>query len=86
MPIIEFNKFNTINWLINRKNIKSDEIIVFGDGLNDIDMVANFPNGVAMNNALDEVKMNTKYITEYSNKQNGVVLFLEDYFKKNLKN
>ena len=28
----------------------------------------------------------TKYITEYSNKQNGVVLFLEDYFKKNLKN
>ena len=25
------------------------------------------------------------YITEYSNKQNGVVLFLEDYFKKNLK-
>ena len=80
------NKFNTINWLINRKNIKSDEIIVFGDGLNDIDMVANFPNGVAMNNALDEVKMNTKYITKYSNKQNGVVLFLEDYFKKNLKN
>ena len=49
-------------------------------------MVANFPNGVAMNNALDEVKKNTKYITEYSNKQNGVVLFLEDYFKKNLKN
>ena len=80
------NKLNTINWLINREKIKKDEIMTFGDGLNDIDMVANFPNGVAMNNALDEVKKNAKYITKYSNDQNGVALFLEQHFKKNLKN
>ena len=79
-------KLNTINWLINKKRIRNDEIMVFGDGLNDIEMVAGFPNGVATNNALDEVKKNAKYITKYSNTQNGVVLFLEDYFKKNLKN
>lgn len=79
------NKLNTIKWLTNKKSIEKDEIIVFGDGLNDIEMVAAFPNGVAMNNALDEVKKNAKYITEYSNNQNGVALFLEEYFKKNLK-
>lgn len=75
------NKLNTINWLINKENIKNDEIMVFGDGLNDIEMVAGFPNGVAMKNALDEVKKNAKYVTEYSNDQNGVALFLEEYFK-----
>ena len=35
--------------------------------------------GVAMKNALKEVKEKSKYITEKSNKENGIKFFLENY-------
>ena len=47
----------------------------FGDSHNDIEMVKNFANGVAMGNATNELKNVSKYITD-SNNNHGIYKFL----------
>lgn len=42
-----------------------NEIIVFGDGGNDIPMLAHAPNSVAMGNASDKVKAAASYVTSH---------------------
>ncbi|OCA96469.1 Cof-type HAD-IIB family hydrolase [Clostridium beijerinckii] len=45
-------------------NIKKDEVVVLGDGLNDYSMFTEFKNSFAMGNAVDEIKEVAKYITD----------------------
>ncbi|ABR34931.1 Cof-type HAD-IIB family hydrolase [Clostridium beijerinckii] len=45
-------------------NIKKDEVVVLGDGLNDYSMFTEFQNSFAMGNAVDEIKEVAKYITD----------------------
>lgn len=52
-------------------DIKRDEVMVLGDGLNDYSMFKEFTNCVAMENAIPEIKEVAKYITE-SNDNSGV--------------
>lgn len=40
------------------------DIVVFGDGLNDISMIQKAPLGIAMGNAIDEVKAVANFITK----------------------
>ena len=49
-------KYKAIAALANYLNINNDEIIAFGDGLNDIDMLKNCGTGVALSNALPMLK------------------------------
>ena len=46
--------------------LKGDEkdIVVFGDGLNDISMIQKAPLGIAMGNAIDEVKKVADFVTK----------------------
>lgn len=76
------SKFNAIKIIMERENIRSSDVIAFGDGLNDIDMLKNSFVGVAMENALDLVKEASDYIT-ISHNDDGVVYFLRNYFKEN---
>ena len=73
------SKYNAINKLANYLNIQNDEIMVFGDGLNDIEMIEKCGIGVAMNNALNEVKEKANYITKKTNEELGVIDFLKEY-------
>ena len=73
------SKYNAINDLAIRLDIKDDEIMVFGDGLNDLEMVEKCKNGVAMYNALEKVKEGATYITNKTNEELGVIDFLEEY-------
>ena len=50
----------------------------FGDSENDLTMVKNSGIGVAMENAVSELKQAAKYITK-SNNENGVMEFLKLY-------
>ena len=59
--------------------ISNENIIAFGDGLNDIEMLKKCGVGVAMKNALPEVKEQADCITSETNNQNGVVEFLKEY-------
>lgn len=58
--------------------IERDEIMACGDGLNDREMVETVGFGVAMGNALDEVKAVAAYITG-SNDEDGVAKAIEKF-------
>lgn len=73
------SKYNAINELAKYLNISNDEIMAFGDGLNDIEMIEKCGIGVAMANALDEVKSKANYITKKTNEELGVIDFLDNY-------
>ncbi|MDE6142326.1 MAG: Cof-type HAD-IIB family hydrolase [Bacilli bacterium] len=74
-------KTNAIKWVAEYYNINNDDIICFGDGLNDVDMLENCGLGVAMANALDEVKEVANLVTRKTNVEDGIVDFLENYLK-----
>ena len=48
-------------------DIQREEVMVLGDGLNDYSMFEEFPNCVAMENAIPEIKKAAKYITASNN-------------------
>ena len=72
-------KCNGISKIAQIENIENKNIIAFGDGLNDIDMLKKCGVGVAMKNALPEVKEQADYITSRNNNENGVIEFLKEY-------
>lgn len=72
------SKFNGIQRLANYLNISNDDIICFGDGLNDKEMLEKCGFGVALKNALLEVKKVAKDITSFDHNHNGVINYLKD--------
>lgn len=72
------SKYNAISFLSKLINIPNKDIIAFGDGLNDIDMISKCGIGVAMENALEEVKEKAKYVT-LSCDNEGIINFLKEY-------
>lgn len=76
------SKYNAIKVIMDREEISNSDVVAFGDGLNDIDMIKKCGIGVAMGNALDEVKDVSNYVT-ISHNDDGVVYFLRGYFKEN---
>ena len=76
------SKYNGILEIAKHEDILNENIIAFGDGLNDIDMIEGCGTGVAMNNALKEVKEVSNYVTEKTNNENGIIEFLKEYLKE----
>lgn len=70
------NKMNGIKALAAELGIKLDKIISFGDDFNDIEMIKGCGSGVAMGNAIDEVKDAANYICD-TNDHDGVAKWLE---------
>lgn len=64
-------------------NIKREHTIAFGDEDNDTEMLKYVQHGVAMGNAIDEIKTTADHVTD-SNNKDGIGKFLNDYFKINL--
>lgn len=64
-------------------HIPKNRIIAFGDGPNDLEMIEYAGVGVAMENAIDELKSLASHFT-VTNEENGVAKFLNEYF--NIKN
>lgn len=65
----------------NKLKINTEEMIFFGDGPNDLEVIKLVGCGVAMSNAIDIIKSEAKYIT-LSNNQDGIAVFLEKYLLK----
>ena len=74
------NKSNAINEVVRLENLDKKDIVCFGDGLNDIDMLKYCEVSVAMGNALEEVKNVCKYVTD-SNDNDGIIKFLKRYLR-----
>ena len=70
------NKLETLKKLCIKLDTDIDKVIFFGDGANDISIISQVGLGVAMGNALEEVKNQAKEIT-LSNNEDGIAYFLE---------
>jgi Cof subfamily protein (haloacid dehalogenase superfamily) len=71
------SKWNAIRLLAEKWNIDPSEIAAFGDDNNDVEMLRNSGVGVAVANALDEVKAVADYVCG-SNDEDGVARWLEE--------
>jgi Cof subfamily protein (haloacid dehalogenase superfamily) len=66
-------------WLANHLGIPQENTMCFGDSMNDENMFIHANHSVAMINGLDHIKNMAKYITAYTNDQDGVAHFIEDW-------
>ena len=64
--------------MIERYGIRREEVMAFGDGGNDIEMIEYAGIGVAMGNAVPQVKSAADYITA-DNDHDGVGLAVEKF-------
>ena len=72
------SKAAALRWLLDRWGLSQEEVIAFGDDVNDVEMVAEAGLGVAMANAVPEVKAAADRIT-VSNEEDGVAVVLEAF-------
>ncbi|KRK78668.1 Cof-type HAD-IIB family hydrolase [Companilactobacillus nodensis] len=75
------NKATGLNKLSDILHIKPEEMCAFGDGGNDIEMLDYVGDGVAMNNATDDVKEIADHVTK-SNDNNGVINYVQRLLNK----
>ena len=72
----ETNKFKALEKLCSSLNINLNQVIYFGDSTNDLPIINKVGLGIAMGNAIQEVKEQAKDITLY-NDEDGIASFLE---------
>lgn len=74
------NKFSAIEELSGMLGFKNEDIIAFGDGANDIEMISGVGEGIAMKNAVEKVKLIADHVTPFTNDEDGVALYIEDNY------
>lgn len=70
------NKKITLEDLGKELNISLEDMTFFGDGLNDLEVIEAVGNGVAMGNALEEIKVKANDIT-LSNNEDGIAHYIK---------
>lgn len=76
------SKGKALKYITDYYQIPKEKVISFGDDLNDIEMIEEAHHGVAMLNARsNELKLKAKAQTFATNKENGVIKYLEKVFK-----
>lgn len=79
------NKATAIEKLATYFNIEQKDIVAFGDGDNDIEMLTYAGVGVAMENAIDKLKEVANHVTK-TNKESGVAHYIHEYILTPQKN
>lgn len=74
------DKWNAIKFLMEKLNIKEDEVMAIGDNINDKKMIENAELGVAMKGSTPVVTSVANDIAE-SNNEDGVAKILQKYYK-----
>ncbi|MGX6592294.1 HAD family hydrolase [Cetobacterium ceti] len=74
------NKGSALLYVLEQYGISKDECMAFGDAINDIEMLTCVKYGIAMGNAMDEVKKIARDITK-SNDEDGVAKYILDHIK-----
>ncbi|MGN0157187.1 MAG: HAD family hydrolase [Lachnospiraceae bacterium] len=74
-------KIQGIQQLLQYLKISMDEVMAFGDGENDIEMIQNAAIGIAMGNGLEKVKEKADYVTTDID-EGGVKKALEHFRRK----
>lgn len=71
------NKGNALNMLLDTLKVDKKDVYVFGDGENDLSMLA-LGHSIAMGNALDTVKAQCEFVTD-TNEEDGIANFIEKH-------
>jgi len=71
------SKFSAIEKLRVQLGLQKEEIAVFGDDVNDVEMLQSYPNSVAMGNAAPQARQAAAYITK-ANDEDGIAYALEN--------
>ena len=74
----ELSKSRGIQLMLEHMDLKPEELMTFGDAMNDFDMVRDYV-GVAMANGDERVKAVASFVT-LSNDEDGIGVFLNEYF------
>lgn len=76
------SKGRAVKILAEKYNINREGIICIGDNENDLSMINYAGLGVAMGNAIEEVKLKADYVTD-NNDKNGVAKVIYEFILKN---
>ena len=71
----DVNKYEGLRKICSKRKIDMNDVIAFGDGYNDIELIQNIGIGVAVENAVDELKKVASVITDDCNNK-GVEKYL----------
>lgn len=80
----DVGKLEAIQFICRKKNTSIDCVMAFGDNGNDVDLLASCGYGVAMKNGSAQAKKAAKYISDYSNNEQGVFRFINSFFGWNI--
>lgn len=76
--LLNVNKGTAIKYLASRWQIDPSEIMAFGDSPNDIEMLEFAENSYAMKNADPRAKQAAKFVTKFTNNEDGVLDIIEN--------
>lgn len=81
LEIMPYNcgKGEALQWLCQRLAIPNEQAMSFGDSMNDESMIRLAGLSVSMINGLDVIKDQARYVTEFSNNEDGLARFVEKY-------
>ena len=74
---LDANKGNAIKGIQQELNISPEETLVFGDYLNDLEMMKVAKHSYAMKNAHPEIIHASNFVTSHDNNENGVLRTIE---------
>ena len=80
ISLANVDKWNAIEFLINKLDISKEEVIAIGDNINDKKMIENAGLGIAMKGSTPVVTEVADDIAE-SNNEDGVAKILQKYYK-----
>ena len=78
---INLSKLNGVKKLLGYQKMDVDRMMFFGDWLNDIRLLQKVGFPIVMRNAEKEVMTHGRAVTLYTNDENGVARFLEEYYR-----
>lgn len=76
----DVGKLEAIQFICRKKNTSIDCVMAFGDNGNDVNLLASCEYGVAMRNGSAQAKKAAKYISDYTNNEQGVLRFINSFF------
>lgn len=76
----DVGKLEAIQFICRKKNTSIDCVMAFGDNGNDVILLASCGYGVAMRNGSAQAKKAAKYISDYTNNEQGVLRFINSFF------
>lgn len=76
------SKSNGIRYYMKTLGKDIDQVMAFGDGDNDEEMLTDVAIGVAMNNGTKKAKRTANVVWKFSNDEDGIYEFLKEYMRK----